>query len=233
MFDMNEWDFEDVEVSGSGDFLLKNRDFRYLMLQYECALMEIETKLRVLNAEFSLHHDRNPIESIKTRLKEPGSLIDKMKRKGLPLCLGSISEHIHDVAGVRVVCSFEEDVYHLRNCLLAQDDVELLSEKDYIENPKDNGYRSLHLTVKVPIFLVEEVILVPVEIQLRTIAMDFWASIEHIIRYKKNLDDDGFISEELYGCALSSRRWDKKMGDLMKLCESRKRTRENPGISSP
>lgn len=232
MFDINDWAIGGLDVGKVKNFLEKNREFRTLMLEYRCALMEMETKLRVLDEEFSLYHDRNPIESIKTRLKEPVSIIEKLSRKGAPLSIQSIPRYILDVAGVRVVCSFEEDVYYLRDCLLAQDDVELLGEKDYIQKPKDSGYRSLHLTIRIPVFFAEEVRYVPVEIQLRTIAMDFWASIEHIIRYKSHLEEDAYISRELYACALSSRRWDEKMADLMRLTKERlEKAKEDSQVS--
>lgn len=198
--------------------------FRDLMLRYRCALMEIETKCRVLNEEFSLHNDRNPIESIKTRLKTPASIYRKLKRRGLPMNLAVMEEQILDIAGVRIVCSFEEDVYYLRDCLTRQGDIEVLVEKDYIAKPKPNGYRSLHLTVRVPVYFAEQVCHIPVEIQFRTIAMDFWASLEHTIRYKKDIADDGYIAGELLACAQSSSEWDAKMADLMHLL----RDRDNP-----
>lgn len=127
--------------------------FNRLMMQYNCAIMEIETKLHVLNTEFSLNHNRNPIEDIHSRVKTPLSIVDKLKRKGYPFTLESVENNLQDIAGVRVVCSFPEDIYDVRNMLLAQDDIKLIEEKDYIKNPKENGYRSLHLIVETPIFL--------------------------------------------------------------------------------
>lgn len=199
------------------EFFTQGRRFKALMLKYKCALMEIETKFKILDAEFSLHNDRNPIESIKTRLKEPLSIYEKLKRKELPLSIKSIEEEILDIAGVRIICSFEEDVYYLCNCLSEQSDIELLTKKDYIKKPKPNGYRSLHMTVKVPVFFAEEVSYVPVEIQFRTMAMDFWASLEHKIRYKKDLHEDRFVSDQLLACARSSMEWDERMAGLMHL----------------
>ena len=167
--------------------------YRELMAYYRCALMEVETKFNVLNQEFSVQYDRNPIESIKSRIKEPSSILAKMVTRQYPLTLESLEENLCDVAGIRVVCSFIEDIYMLADCLEKQDDITLVTRKDYIKNPKDNGYRSLHLIVEVPIFLQRKKKLMKVEIQLRTIAMDFWSSLEHHLKYKA--DDE--ISETL------------------------------------
>ena len=164
--------------------------FRRLMTYYECAMMEVETKFRVLDAEFGLQHDRNPIESIKTRLKGTDSLAKKLARKGFPLSVESIEQNIFDVAGVRVVCTFPEDLYTLADALLTQDDVELIERRDYVAEPKPSGYRSLHLIVETPIFLEREKRPVKVEVQLRTISMNFWASLEHQLRYKKDLPQE-------------------------------------------
>ena len=148
-----------------------------LMAYYRCAIMEVETKFNVLNEEFSLEYDRNPIETIKTRLKSTESIIKKLVRRNFPLTVDSIEANLNDIAGVRVVCSFLEDIYLLADCLLQQDDVKLIQVKDYIKNPKPNGYRSLHLIIEIPIFLKDEKKDMRVEVQLRTIAMDFWASL--------------------------------------------------------
>ena len=162
-------------------------EFRRLISYYECAIMEIKTKLNVLDKEFSLYYDKNPIESIESRIKSITGIMRKLKRKGLPLTLSSIEENIWDVAGLRVVCAFPEDVYLVEKCVLDQDDIRLIQRKDYIQNPKPSGYRSLHLIVEVPIFLQNEKKWVRAEIQIRTMAMDFWASLEHKLRYKKEL----------------------------------------------
>lgn len=189
-------------------------EFQRLMAYYRCAMMEIETKFKVLNEEFSLQYDRNPINSIKTRLKKLPSIIEKMERKKFPMSVSAIEEHLNDVAGIRVVCSFPEDVYCLANALLKQDDIFLLQKKDYIANPKENGYRSLHLIVSVPIFLENEKRLMKVEIQLRTIAMDCWASLEHQLRYKKDKDFTKEMEQELYECAKMSMELDSRMDRL-------------------
>ena len=187
--------------------------FAALMSYYRCAMMEIETKFKVLDEEFSLEYDRNPIETIKTRIKSPDGILKKLRKRDLPLTVEAIEEHITDVAGVRVVCSFPDDIYKLADCLLAQDDVRLIERKDYIKNPKPSGYRSLHLIVEVPIFLANEKRPMKVEVQLRTIAMDFWASVEHKLRYKKDIPESeaAELSRELLDCAETSARLDLRM----------------------
>ncbi|MBE7055809.1 MAG: GTP pyrophosphokinase family protein [Ruminococcaceae bacterium] len=188
--------------------------FENLMAYYRCAMMEIETKFNVLNEEFSLHYDRNPINGMKSRLKSLYSISEKLKSRGLDLSVEAIEENLNDIAGVRVVCSFTDDVYLLRDALLGQDDITLICEKDYIKNPKPNGYRSLHLIVGVPIFLEHEKRIMKVEIQLRTIAMDTWASLEHQLRYKKNIDYSDSMAKELLHCANISAELDSRMDAL-------------------
>lgn len=196
------------------DFMQENRmPLDKMMAYYRCAVMEIETKFNVLNEHFSLQYDRNPIESIKTRIKSTESLIKKIRNKGLPLKLDAIEQNIHDIAGVRVICSFQDDIYLLADCLLGQDDITLIRKKDYIKNPKPSGYRSLHLIVEVPIFLQNEKRAMKVEVQLRTIAMDFWASLEHKLRYKKNIppQEAELLAKELMDCACISSSLDLRM----------------------
>lgn len=177
--------------------------FQQLMAQHRCAIMEIETKFKVLNEEFSYRHDRNPIETIKTRLKSPESIARKLKKNRLPFTIQTIKENLFDIAGVRVICSFPKDIYTLADSLLQQDDITLVQRKDYIQTPKTSGYQSLHLIVEVPIFLMEEKTMIPVEIQLRTMAMDFWASLEHKLQYKKNIppEEATAISQEQLECS--------------------------------
>ena len=194
----------------------KSQPFRELMAYYKCAMMEVETKFNVLNQEFSVQYDRNPIESIRSRIKEPPSILDKLLRNKLPMTIESMEENLSDVAGVRVICSFIEDIYMLAGCLLKQDDVTLIRYKDYIKNPKENGYRSLHLIVQVPIFLAHKKKLMKVEIQLRTIAMDFWASLEHKLKYKKNRPDSELLTQELKECADMSAQLDERMEQIRK-----------------
>ena len=187
-----------------------------LMSYYKCALMEIETKFKVLNQEYSLQYDKNPIESIKTRVKSYDSLLRKIRKKDIPLTLDSIEKNITDIAGVRVICSFPDDIYEIAESFLKQDDITLIEKKDYIQNSKPSGYRSLHLIVQVPIFLQNTKKLVTVEVQLRTIAMDFWASLEHKMRYKKNISPDQvkFLQDELSDCARQSAALDERMQNI-------------------
>lgn len=218
--DNNEVLKEKIDLLKDHDALemLRERSKEYitLMTYYRCAIMEIETKLNVLNEEYSLQHDRNPINSIKSRLKSPQSIIDKMTRRNLPMSINSLEENVNDIAGLRVICSFPEDVYAICNALLSQDDVTLIEMKDYIKNPKPNGYRSLHIIVSTPIFLAKEKRMMKVEIQLRTIAMDCWASLEHQLRYKKKITESREIEEELIKCAQISKDLDTRMDNLRK-----------------
>lgn len=211
------------------DMIRQNREpYDTLMAYYRCAIMEVETKFRVLDQEFSLQYDSNPIESIKSRIKSEESLVKKMKRKNIPFSIKSIEDNIFDVAGVRVICSFPEDIYMLADCLLRQDDIKLIERKDYIKNPKENGYRSLHLIVEVPIFLQNQTRPMKVEVQLRTIAMDFWASLDHKLRYKKNIDptDAQELADELYKCAQMSAALDQKMEEIRQRITSKQEMEE-------
>lgn len=193
-----------------------------LMSCYQCALLEVETKFRVLNEQFSLQHERNPIESIKTRIKSPESIKEKLTRRGFAVNCENIENQLNDIAGIRVICSFIDDIYMLADCLLNQDDITLIERKDYIKNPKENGYRSLHLVVEVPIFLQNEKRLMKVEVQLRTIAMEFWANLEHKLRYKKDLSEDvtALTSAELLECAEMSANLDLKMQNVRNIIEN-------------
>lgn len=186
--------------------------------------MEVETKLNVLNSEFSLQYDRNPFESIKSRLKSPGSILEKLSRKHLEFNEDSldrtIEENLYDVAGIRVVCAFQEDIYTLSDLLLRQDDIRLIRTKDYIQNPKPNGYRSLHQILEVPVFLKEGKIPVKVEVQFRTIAMDFWASVDHKLRYKKDVENEKEIIEKLRVCAETIASLDAEMQRIRSMIEA-------------
>lgn len=185
-----------------------------LMTYYKCAIREVETKLQVLDEEFSLYNDRNPINSIKSRLKSIPSIVEKCERKGVEFSISTIEKELNDIAGIRVICSFTEDVYKLADALLRQDDITLIKKKDYIENPKTNGYRSLHLIIEIPIFLENEKRKMRVEVQLRTIAMDCWASLEHQLRYKKGIDFTDERQRELQKCAQLSMELDQRMDSL-------------------
>lgn len=190
------------------------RDFRELMMHYECAMLEVKTKLDILNAELTAKGSHNPFESIKTRIKKPMSIIDKMKRDGVPVTLENVENHLNDVAGIRVICSFPDDIYRLADYLMNQDDVRVIKCKDFIKNPKENGYRSLHLIIEVPIFLTTQKKYMRVEVQFRTIAMDFWASLEHKLKYKKNVPNSEAISEELFYCAELINQLDGRMQQI-------------------
>ncbi|MDO5141201.1 MAG: GTP pyrophosphokinase family protein [Eubacteriales bacterium] len=196
------------------DFVQNNMEpYNRMITYYRCAIMEVETKFRVLNEEFALQYDRNPIETIKSRIKSRDSLLRKIRKKGIPLTFEAIEENINDIAGVRVICSFPEDIYMLADCLLRQDDIRLVSKKDYIREPKPSGYRSLHLIVEIPIFLENEKRSMKVEVQFRTIAMDFWASLEHKLRYKKDIPEElaRQLSVELKECSEISNELDNRM----------------------
>ncbi|MEE0809101.1 MAG: GTP pyrophosphokinase family protein [Acutalibacteraceae bacterium] len=188
--------------------------YKEVIAYYRCAMMEVATKFNVLNEELSLEYDRNPIETVKTRIKSIESITDKLIRKNLDLTVKNIEEHIHDVAGIRVICSFPDDIYNISQALLKQDDVRLIEVKDYIKNPKSNGYRSLHLIIEIPIFLHDEKRYMKVEVQFRTISMDWWASLEHKIRYKKDVMHQNIIEKELLQCANMAVSLDNKMQEI-------------------
>lgn len=196
------------------EMLADARPFAELMMMYRCALREVTTKFEVLNEEFSLMNNRNPVESIKTRIKAPESIYEKMKRKGYEFTVESIRENIFDVAGVRIICSFPSDIFKLAEMLTRQDDIRVIAVKDYITNPKPNGYRSYHLIVEIPIFLANRTELMKVEVQFRTIAMDFWASLEHKLKYKKNIEDADRIAADLKDCADRISALDLKMQSI-------------------
>lgn len=196
----------------------QSRPFRELMSYYRCASMEVETKFRVLNEELSLEGEANPIDAIESRLKSPESIIEKVDRKGIDFSVEAIEEHIDDIAGIRVICSFESDVYLIAEALLRQTDVQLIERIDYIANPKPSGYRSLHLVIAIPIFLYDEKKIMKVEVQLRTMAMDMWASLEHKLAYKKEQSAEADrMHANLLECAELSARIDKLMTETRDL----------------
>ncbi len=197
-----QFQFNDIFEMEHPEIILRQAyPFMELMMEYQCALMEVETKLNVLNEEFASKYKRNPFESIKSRIKEPLSIINKMKRKNLELSVESMEQNLFDIAGIRVICSFCDDIYTIAELLTRQDDIILVETKDYIKNPKPNGYRSLHLILDIPIFLSSGKKHMKVEVQFRTIAMDFWASLEHKLKYKKDIDHSEEIAAELKECA--------------------------------
>ncbi len=195
-------------------------DYKELRMIYACAMKEIKTKFEILNTEFNLQYHRNPINSIQTRLKSTASIIEKLLRLNESVDIDSIEKNIHDIAGIRVICSYIDDVFLVADALLKQDDVTLISKKDYINNPKDSGYRSLHLIVKVPVFLSERRLEMEVEVQLRTIAMDFWASLEHQLHYKNDFNGKKALMEELRRCAETISQTDNAMMQIRSEIES-------------
>lgn len=218
------WIQENVKDEKVRQMIYKLDDCRELMAYYSCAIMEIETKFKVLNTQFAIRKSYNPIETIKTRLKSMESIVGKLQRKHLPMDAATIERELNDIAGVRVICPFISDIYMLADCLLQQDDITLLEKKDYIKHPKDSGYRSLHLIVQVPIFLQNEKRPMKVEVQIRTLAMDLWASQEHKLRYKKQIpeNEEEAISQELAECAQILASVDNRMQNLRaKLSDSR------------
>ena len=205
-----DWDYELIDMLG-----YPRKMFQKLIMQYQCALLEVKTKFEVLNHELSINSDQNPILSIESRIKKPISILEKMKRKNIEISVQAIEENICDIAGIRVICCFPKDIYTLAEKICEQDDIRLIERKDYIKNPKPNGYRSLHLILEVPVFFMNEKKPMKVEVQMRTIAMDFWASIEHKLYYKKQTD--GFpdsVSEDLGICAEQLHTIDMKMQEI-------------------
>lgn len=186
------------------------------MSLYECGIKEICTKLEILQKEAQVKGVHNPIESIKSRVKNIFSILEKLDRKGYEISMLSVEENLNDVAGVRVICPYIEDIYDVAEQLRRQDDLKVLFEKDYIKNPKPNGYRSFHMVVQVPVFLADSKRLVKVEIQIRTIAMDFWASLDHQIRYKMESMVPDEITEKLRDCAETIAATDAKMQEICK-----------------
>lgn len=201
----------DINLPQTSDYLNTESQYRQIIFFYEAGIQQITAKLEILNKEFQYCYDRNPIENIKSRVKSQESIVRKMQKKGLPLTVSCMMSHVYDIAGVRVVCPFITDVYHVARMLMNQTDVEVIRIKDYIESPKDNGYRSLHLLVMVDVFFSDQKKQVPIEIQLRTIAMNFWASAEHQLRYKKDTQFTSDMHKQLKQCADLMARADTKM----------------------
>ncbi len=205
----------------------ETKQFEELMMMYDCAIREVKTKLEILDQEFSVRYRRNPIDSIESRVKTPMSIFRKLARQGHALTPESIKENLNDVAGVRVVCSFIDDIYLVAKMLARQDDVTVLRIKDYIKNPKEGGYRSYHMIVEIPVFFTTSKQAMRVEIQFRTIAMDFWASLEHQIRYKKDIEDiEQFdeISQGLKMAASTIAETDRKMQEIRNKIEKYQET---------
>ncbi|MBO6015542.1 MAG: GTP pyrophosphokinase family protein [Lachnospiraceae bacterium] len=180
-------------------------------LIYNSALKEIGTKLEILNDEFQHVHFYNPIEHIKSRIKSPESIVKKLKKNGYESTIENMVKYVNDIAGIRVICSFTSDIYRIAEMLINQSDIKVISVKDYIQTPKPSGYKSYHLIVTVPVFLSDRIVDTKVEIQIRTVAMDFWASLEHKIHYKFNTNVPEYIKSELVECAKMVAELDARM----------------------
>ncbi|MBP5452089.1 MAG: GTP pyrophosphokinase family protein [Treponema sp.] len=198
------------------DILNRAMELQQLLMLYESGIKQITTKFEILEDEFESRHMRNPIETITSRIKDPMSIAEKLQRKGLALTVDNMVNKLFDIAGIRVTCPFISDVYHVTQMLLQQDDIDLIEMKDYIKNPKPSGYRSLHVIVKVGVYFSDQKREIPVEIQIRTIAMDFWASLEHQLHYKKDYEMPKNISKELKEIADTITENDRRMQELAK-----------------
>lgn len=196
------------------DYLDMDRQYRQLMFLHEAAIEQVTAKLNILKGEFQFSNDRNPISGISSRIKSKESIIFKMQKKGLPMTASALLNNVHDIAGVRVVCPFIEDVYYVARMLVKQQDIDVLEVKDYIRQPKENGYRSLHLIITVQVYFAETARKIPVEIQIRTIAMDFWASTEHQLRYKKDKEFTEEAQRKLKHCADLMAQADEQMQEI-------------------
>lgn len=202
------------DVTIPAEFLEQAEQIQGLLLYYSYAIKEVRTKLEILNEELAFKTKRNPIESIESRVKKPASIIEKLRRRNFPVSVKSVFENLHDVAGVRVICSFIDDIYDVAEMFLSQDDITLIEKKDYIQNPKSNGYRSLHLIIEVPVFLSDRTLNMKVEVQIRTMAMDFWAALEHQANYKKGIDGIDSLVVELTDCANIINQTDRRMQEI-------------------
>jgi len=216
-------------IDNSNTALLYNRsiemmnavvNLKELMMMYSCAIKEVRTKLEILNTEYKVGYQRNPINSIYTRLKRLASVMEKLERNNIPFSLENIENNINDVAGLRVICSYVDDIYSIAAALKKLGGIELVAEKDYIANPKPNGYRSLHLIINVPVFFTNQMKKMKVEVQIRTIAMDFWATLEHQLKYRQQLTDGEEIAAHLKECAEIISATDSRMLVIRKQIEA-------------
>ncbi|MBS7241831.1 GTP pyrophosphokinase family protein [Treponema sp.] len=201
-------------VSSQTNFYKLAMQFQQMIMVYESGIKQIETKLDILNKENKIAGRRNSIETVKSRIKTPQSIIEKLEKKGLPISFTSMMENLNDIAGIRVICPYISDIYNIKNMLLKHPDITLIEEKDYIKDPKESGYRSLHLVVEIPVYLSESTHNVKVEIQLRTIAMDFWATLEHELRYKTTTSVPESVRRELKRVAENIAMTDKEMEEI-------------------
>ena len=201
-------------LQSNEDFYKMAFQFQEIMMIYESAIKQLETKLEILNKEYKVTGRRNPIETIKSRIKSPDSIAKKLEKKGLSVNFKTMTENLQDIAGVRVICPYISDIYNVKDILLKQPDIKLVEQKDYIENPKASGYRSLHLVVEIPVYLSQTEHRVKVEIQLRTIAMDFWASLEHELKYKNEQKIPDSVRRELFRVAETIAMTDREMEEI-------------------
>ncbi len=213
---LRELQLERARRPAEAAFAEEFRNYQQIQNVYMGAIREIRARLETLDTEFQFRHKHNPIHHIQSRVKTLPSIMSKLSAMGQPLTITSAKKHLHDIAGVRVVCCYVDDIYLMANLLLSQDDISLIFEKDYIKQPKPNGYRSLHIVVDVPVYLSQGKVFIPVEIQIRTVAMDFWATLEHGIRYKSSDEVPSFISDELRECADVITKTDAKMQEIFK-----------------
>lgn len=195
-------------------FMEDSEEYKEAMMKYSCAIKEVKTKLEVLNEELAVKRANSPIEFIKSRLKKPESIAAKLENLGLEVSVQSAMDNLNDIAGIRIVCSFLDDIYALAKMIAKQDDINVIAVKDYIKTPKPNGYRSYHMIVEIPVFFSDKKQFLRVEIQIRTIAMDFWATLEHQLKYKKDVIDAETIINELKECATLISYTDMKMQEI-------------------
>ncbi|MBV5121695.1 GTP pyrophosphokinase YwaC [Bacillus halotolerans] len=206
----------DLSVTHMDDLKTVMEDWKNELLVYKFALDALDTKFSIISQEYNLIHGHNPIEHTKSRVKSFESIVNKLMRKGCEITTQEMKENIHDIAGVRIICSFISDIYNVVNVLKQHEDLRIVKVKDYIQNPKPNGYRSLHLIIQMPVNLTNRVEYVKAEIQIRTIAMDFWASLEHKIYYKLNNDVPKHLTDELKEAAEIAHYLDEKMLGIKK-----------------
>jgi len=201
----------DIIPSDSEHVFAEEGIYQSVMMRYHCAILEMRTKLEVLSRDMSVRYRRNPIEFIESRLKRPSSIARKLQKSGLEVTVENMTKHLSDIAGIRVLCAYIDDIYEIARMLAHQKDVEIITVKDYIKHPKDNGYRSYHMIVEIPVYFSDAVRPVRCEIQIRTIAMDFWATLDHDMQYKKQVEDAEQIMKELKECADIIHQTDEKM----------------------
>ena len=201
----------DMIPSDSEHVFAEEGVYQAVMMRYHCAILEMRTKIEVLSRDMTVRYRRNPIEFIESRLKKPSSIARKLEKSGIEVTVENMVNHLSDIAGIRVLCAYIDDIYEIARMLAHQKDVNIITVKDYIKQPKDNGYRSYHMIVEIPVYFSDEVRPVRCEIQIRTIAMDFWATLDHDMQYKKQVEDAEAIMQELKECADSIHEIDEKM----------------------